>query len=174
MCEDERQLTFGIAPDSRWIDFAIKIKASNGPLRFGDTKEGTFGVRVAAPIRVDAQQEGKIVNSRGQTNKEAWGKAAEWVDYHGRLDNRQVGVAILNHPSSFRHPTYWHVRTYGLFAANPFGLGSFLGSDSIDGSHTMAEGESLSLRYRVIFHEGDHQTARIAEVYQSYAVEPAD
>ena len=36
-----------------------------------------------------------------------------------------LGIAILNHPSSFRHPTHWHVRTYGLFAANPFGIHDF-------------------------------------------------
>ena len=174
VCEDERRLTFGVEPKYRWIDFAIQVIASEGPVRFGDTKEGTFGVRVAAPIKVDAQQEGTIVNSRGQTNKDAWGKPATWVDYHGRLDKRLVGVAILNHPSSFRHPTHWHVRTYGLFAANPFGLRSFSGSDAVDGSHTIPAGDSLRLRYRVLFHEGDHISAQIAEIYQSYAAEPAD
>ncbi len=47
VCEDRRTLHFDTDGNARWIDFDIDIKASEGPLRFGDTKEGTFGVRVA-------------------------------------------------------------------------------------------------------------------------------
>ena len=66
----------------------------------------------------------------GQTNAAAWGKRAEWVDYHGPVDGETVGIAIFNHPSSFRYPTGWHVRTYGLFAANPFAEHSFAGKEA--------------------------------------------
>ena len=47
VCEDERTLRFDTDGDARWIDFDITVKASNGPVTFGDTKEGTFAVRVA-------------------------------------------------------------------------------------------------------------------------------
>ena len=43
-----------------------------------------------------------------------------------------MGIAILNHPASFRYPTYWHVRDYGLFAANPFGLHDFKWGENKD------------------------------------------
>ena len=33
----------------------------------------------------------------------------------GQVEGKVRGIAILNHPESFRHPTPWHVRTYGLF-----------------------------------------------------------
>ena len=111
--------------ESRWIDFLIAITATNGPVTFGDTKEGTFGMRVAESMRVEAKHGGRIVNSRGQTDAAAWGKPAEWVDYHGPVDGQTLGIAILNHPASFRFPTGWHVRTYGLFAANPFAQEEF-------------------------------------------------
>ena len=84
------------------------------------------------------------------------------------LDGKTAGVAILNHPSSFRYPTYWHVRTYGLFAANPFGLHNFIGKEH-DGSHAMEKGDSFTLRYRVIFHRGDVKAARIQEAFNEYA-----
>ena len=104
-----------------------------------------MGVRVAGTMKVDAKLGGRIVNSEGQTDGDAWAKRAAWVDYHGPVDGLTVGVAILNHPSSFRFPTYWHVRTYGLFAANPFGWQDFQRSDDVDGSCALAPGESITL-----------------------------
>lgn len=168
--EDQRALTFGRQDDTRWIDFDITLKATDGPVKFGDTKEGTMGVRVAETIKVDAKQGGRIVNSEGQIDKDAWGKPAAWVDYYGPVDGETVGIAVLNHPSSFRFPTYWHVRTYGLFAANPFGLHDFKGKDA-DGSYTLPAGESIALRYRLLFHKGDEKQGKVAEVYARYAKE---
>lgn len=170
LCEDQRVLTFGTWGDSRWIDFDITITAARD-ITFGDTKEGSFGVRVAGTMKVDPKPGGQIVNNAGQTDKEAWGKAASWVDYHGPVDGKVVGIAILNHPSSFRYPTYWHVRTYGLFAANPFGLHDFKGSKTIDGSHSMKKGESFRLSYRVLLHPGNEKEGKVAEAFSQYAEE---
>jgi hypothetical protein len=169
--EDQRVLGFGTLGDARWIDFDITLEATEGPVEFGDTKEGSFGVRVAETLAVDAKLGGKIVNSQGQRDAEAWGKRASWVDYFGPVDHETVGIAILNHPSSFRYPTFWHVRTYGLYAANPFGAKSFTGRTADDGSYTLPAGEKLTLRYRLLFHRGDWQQARIAQVYADYAKE---
>src|SRR5271157_3122758 len=88
--EDQRRLTFGTRGDARWIDFDIALRASEGPVTFGDTKEGSFGLRVAESLRVDSKQGGRIVNSAGQTNAAAWGKRADWVDYHGPLEGETV------------------------------------------------------------------------------------
>ena len=169
--EDLRQLRFGADAGRRWIDFDATLHAIDGPVTFGDTKEGSFGIRVAGTMKVDLGR-GEIVNSKGQIDKDAWGQSACWIDYHGPVDGQLVGVAILNHPQSFRYPTYWHVRTYGLFAANPFGLHDFLHRDSPIGKYTLPPGKSLSLFYRVILHEGDEKTAKIAKAFAAYAKEP--
>jgi len=166
---DQRRLTFGSQSDARWIDFDITLKASYGPVKFGDTKEGTFGVRVAETMRVAAQPGGKIVNSQGQTDKAAWGRKAAWVDYHGPVGGQTAGIAIMNHPESFRFPTCWHVRTYGLFAANPFGLKEFPDGNRQDGTYTLAEGQKMVLRYRVWLHKGDEKQGCVAQAYASYA-----
>jgi len=170
VCEDQRTLVFGADGQRRWIDFDITIKASAGQVKFGDTKEGCMGVRVPGSMKVDAKQGGQLINSHGQTDKEAWGKAAEWVDYHGPVGGETLGIAMMNHPSSFRFPTYWHVRTYGLFAANPFGLSNFKGRGN-DGSHTLSPGETMTLRYRILFHRGDEESGKVAEAYSAYANE---
>jgi hypothetical protein len=169
LCEDERTLTFGADNDQRWIDFDITIKATDGKVEFGDTKEGTFGVRVAGTMKVDAKQGGTIVNSEGDKNAGAWGKQAAWVDYCGPVGDETVGVAIMNHPSSFRYPTYWHVRTYGLFTANPFGLSYFTGNKKSEGSHTLESGETMTLRYRVLLHKGDDKQGQVAEAFNAYS-----
>lgn len=169
VCEDERELRIYHRSDARVIDFDITIRATEGPVKFGDTKEGTLGVRIATSMDVNSNLGGRIVNSRGQTDLEAWGKQAEWVDYHGPVGDETLGIAIMNHPTSFRFPTYWHVRVYGLFAANPFGLHHFKNSNDVDGSHTLNKGDSITFRYRLYIHSGDTEQARVAEEYARYA-----
>jgi len=168
ICEDLRRLTFGVWGDSRWIDFDITLRASEGPVTFGDTKEGTLGLRIADSLRVDSKQGGQIVNSLGQTNLAAWGKRADWVDYNGPLDRQTVGIAIFNHPQSFRHPTGWHVRTYGLFAANPFAQRGFTGKESVAEPCILPQGKDIALRYRIFLHRGDDKAGKVAEAFTDY------
>jgi hypothetical protein len=59
-----------------------------------------------------------------------------------------------------------------LFAANPFGLREFEGNERLDAAHTLPAGESIGLRYRFVFHQGDEKAARIAEAFADYAQEP--
>jgi hypothetical protein len=165
---DERTLRFGGDDKSRWIDFNVVVTAIADEVTFGDTKEGAFGLRIAESMRTDRKTGGKIITSEGLTDADAWGKPAAWVDYHGPVQDETLGIAILNHPSSFRYPSHWHVRTYGLFAANPWGLGDFTGGKQ-DGSHKMKKGETLSLKYRVIFHSGDEKAGKIADAFAEYS-----
>ena len=165
-CEDHRTYTFWTAKDKRYVDVAIKVVAAYGDVTFGDTKEGCFGVRTAGTMKVDAKQGGKIVSSNGLTDGEAWGKPASWVDYHGPVDGEKVGIAILNHPKSYGYPSHWHVRTYGLFAANPFGLNMF--KTGKNGTLKLKKGDSFSLYYRVIFHKGDEKDADISGEFTDY------
>lgn len=169
--EDERTYTFHTDGKARYIDFDITLKATAGDVKFGDTKEGTMGIRVAGSMKVDAKMGGKLVNSDGKADKAAWGTQSPWVDYYGPVEGKTAGVAILNHPASFRYPTHWHVRTYGLFAANPFGLHHFKGVKEHIGEHVLKKGDSLSFRYRIILHEGDAKEADIAGAFKKYAAE---
>jgi Methane oxygenase PmoA len=176
--EDERRLTFSGNDQARIIDFDIDLKATEGPVVFGDNKDGVFGIRI--PSTMDLKQaskdaaHGSIVSSEGRRDDAAWGYPAAWVDYNGPVDGKTLGVAILNHPSSFRYPTTWHVRDYGLFAANPFGLADFAKGHKDpephpNGEHTLAKGDTLRFRYRVIFHQGDEQAAKIADAWTTYS-----
>ncbi len=171
VCSDERVVTFYGTEASRVIDFEFKITASNGPVVFGDTKEGMFGIRVASSMDVTRKAGGRITNALGASDEKAWGKASPWVDYAGPVNDTMVGIAVLNHPASFRYPTTWHVRTYGLFAANPFGWHDF--GMPTPGNYTLGSGELIAFRYRVILHAGDTKAARVDQAFAAYAKPPA-
>jgi hypothetical protein len=171
ICEDERTLRFDADGDARWIDFDVAMKATEGPVTFGDTKEGTFGLRIPESMNVDKKLGGRIVNSENQVNNDAWAKRASWVDYQGPVDGETLGIAIMNHPKSFRYPTYWHVRTYGLFAANPFGEHDFVGGSPNRGEYTLPAGKTITFRYRILFHRGDEKVGKVAESFTNYTQE---
>jgi len=174
VCREIRTLRFSTAEDRRIIDFDVTVTAEQDRVVYGDTKEGTFGIRVPEVIAVETRMGGSFVNAEGKVGeRDAWGKRSPWVTYHGTLDGEKVGIAILNHPSSFRYPTYWHVRAYGLFAANPFGVHDFESlQDTKAGELVLSKGESFTLRYRVLFHKGDTTEAKIAEAFKEYAEKP--
>jgi hypothetical protein len=183
ICAEERTIVFGTRENGdRWIDFTITLKATDGDVTFGDTKEGTFAIRVPDPMRVEANLGGRIENSEGQTNEAAWGQPAKWVDYTGPVeapspdlrpptaDLPVTGIAILSHPNSFRPTPRWHVRTYGLFAANPFGQRDFPTPEAADqGATTIKNGDSLTLRYLVLLHRGRTNNDDLNAAFEEFA-----
>ena len=129
-----------------------------------------MAVRLAETMRLKGKVgHGHIVNSKGVRDEKTWGQRAEWCDYYGPVDGKTVGLAIFDHPQNPRHPTWWHVRDYGLFAANPFGQHDFESlPDKAAGNLTVAAGKSISFHYRFYLHEGDEQQAKVAEKYHQY------
>jgi hypothetical protein len=164
------------SPNERMFDFEITLHALNEDLTFGDNKDGTMAVRLAETMRLKDKDkkpgQGHIVNSAGDRDDQTWGKRADWCDYYGPVDGKTVGVAIFDNPENPRHPTWWHVRDYGLFAANPFGQHDFEKlKDKTAGNLTVPAGKSITFRYRFYLHEGDQQQAKVAEKYKAYVKE---
>jgi hypothetical protein len=167
---ETRVMTFYDQPNLRTIDFDITLTAID-KVKFGDAKDGSFGMRLR-PLLQEDKGAGHIVNADGlASEKAAWGKPSNWCDYSGDIKGEKVGVAILDHPANPGHPVRWHVRAYGLFAANPFALGiaKFIDDPSQDGSKTLEPGQSFRFRYRVLVHSGDAKAADIAAEWAKYA-----
>jgi hypothetical protein len=170
VCTDTRTHRFYNRPDGQIMDFEITIHASEGKVVLGDTKEGSMAIRLAPTMRLKGDVgEGHIINSEGVKDGDAWGKRAAWCDYYGPVERQTVGVAIFDHPKNPKHPTWWHVRDYGLFAANPFGVHDFEKKPAGTGDITIPAGESLTFKYRFYFHKGDVQEAQVAKQYREYA-----
>jgi Methane oxygenase PmoA len=163
---EDRVMTFISKPALRIIDFDLTLTAPEKVV-FGDTKEGAFAIRLADALT--EKRGGSMVNAEGAEGmKNVWGKRSNWVDCFGTLEGEQLGIAIFDHPSNPRHPTYWHARDYGLFALDPFGQHAF--DESLPESHlTVEAGGSLHFRWRVLIHSGNPTSAHIAELYKQYA-----
>ena len=174
ICTDDRALRIYNRRDERLFDFEVTIHASNGDVTFGDTKEGMMAMRLNETMRQGPNKfnkgkpAGHIVNSEGVRDGETWGKRAAWCDYYGPVNGKIVGVAIFDHPQNPRHPTWWHVRDYGLFAANPFGLHDFEKKPAGTGNLIVSAGKSMTFRYRLYIHRGDEKEGKVAQRYEEY------
>lgn len=157
--------------ESIW-DLEIDLTPAPGvaQVEFGDTKEGGLcSVRVATSMDVPA---GRIENAIGGINEpETWGKRAAWCDYSGPVRGNLVGLTIMDHPTSFRHPTWWHVRNYGLMTANCFGLSHYT-NNAERGDYTLPAGETMKFRYRIFVHPGDATQGQVATRYHDFAHPP--
>jgi hypothetical protein len=158
----------------RIIDFAVTLTAGEKDVTFGDTKEGSMAIRIAESMRLMGMHKkpghGKVENSAGDVNEKVWGKRAAWVDYSGPVDGKVVGIAFFDHPKNLRHPTRWHARDYGLFAANPFCEREMDRTQAAGaGDLKLAAGQSVTFQYRIILHAGDAAQAKIAERFAEYA-----
>lgn len=169
LLREVQEIRFYDTPASaRYIDIVSTLEAAYGDVTFGDDKEGLLAFRIRPEIQGD--RAGILTNAEGERGESnVYGKPSPWMDYSGSIEGHGTrGIAVFDHPGNFRHPTLWHVRDYGLAAANPFGLQSVGGLDT-DGSHVLAEGDSMTFVYRVYVHSGDVDEAGVAEEYDRFA-----
>jgi hypothetical protein len=177
---ENRRMIFYAGSPNRVVDFDITLTAKEAAT-FEDEKDGVFGIRVASELE-EANAVGTKVQPKEPTRtgimtcadgkqKEAdcWGKRADWMDYSGTVSGEKLGIAIFDNPGNPGHPTYWHARGYGLFAANIFGRNAFTNKKEPEGTMTLQPGEKLRFRYRVVVHPGGVQDAKIADLYKDYA-----
>jgi hypothetical protein len=174
MAEVRTIRVWNLPPDHRMLDMDLDFRAAYGTVKFGDTKEGGLcSTRMRPEFRADGKggAKGRLVNSEGQTAGDTWGKKAAWVDASGPVDGKSLGYAMFDAPGNLRHPTTWHARTYGLLTANPFGLSHFTGKKE-NGDYTLADGKTLTQRYRLYFHRGDEKEAKVAERWGDFGTPP--
>lgn len=147
----------------RILDIETTFSAEYGDVVFGATKEaGPLGIRLRDELRADIGS-GVLSNSWGGVGEsECWGKIAEWCDYSGNIDGvGEMGVTVFDCRTNERFPTSWHIRSYGLFAANNL---------YFKGSVKIPAGESLTYKFRVLFRKGSMTKSEIEDRYVIYAL----
>jgi len=105
---------------------------------------------------------GTLVNAEGKTTeKGTWGIPSPWCDYYGTRDGLTEGIAILQHPGNRWFPAKWFTRDYGFFSPTPMQW------PEGDGT-ALPKGEPLTLKYRVVVHAGDTESADVAGLFNAY------
>ncbi|HET9487911.1 MAG TPA: PmoA family protein [Chryseosolibacter sp.] len=164
----------------RMVDRITTLTASGPePVKFQDTKEGMFGIRVARQMELPSNEEitltdasgnpttvkkmsnegvtGNYRSSEGVVGEKVWSTRARWMNLYGSIGNEKVSLVVCDHPKNISYPTYWHARGYGLFSANPFGAKDFTeGKEELN--YTLPAGGSLTFRYRIIVASDSHLT----------------
>ncbi len=175
LVEEDRTMSFTQVVGEYIIEFQATLRpAGTEKVIFGDTKNGSFAIRVANALSERSEKcpvdcVGHMTNSQGgHGEKEIWGQRANWVDFSGEVNGQKWGIAMFDHPGNPGHPTAWHARGYGLLAANPFGAREFSGNKTPTGGLTLPPGSSVTFRYRVLVHAGDAITSRVAEQYRKW------
>jgi hypothetical protein len=192
--EETPRFVFRGTTDARSVDrlTTLVAPASGGRVRFADNKEGLLGIRVARPLEEPAREplvftdasgaptsvpvlddagvDGEYRSSEGLRGGPVWGTRGRWVALAGRVEGEDVVLLILDHPANPGHPSYWHARGYGLFAANPLGQKVFSeGREEL--AFALEAGESAVFRHRLLVLSGAFSAERAEAAWRSFAAE---
>jgi hypothetical protein len=173
------------------IDRTAVLTAADGAgdISMKDNKEGMLGLRVIRALEDPAEKSGefrdetgavkrmrdmdttgvtgKYLSSEGKVGGEVWGTRGTWTKLSGTLDGKPLTVAILDHPKNPGHPTYWHARGYGLYAANPLGQKEFSkGQETLDFS--IPAGQRATFSYRVLLLDADPTAEQMETYYKEW------
>ncbi|MGH9374137.1 MAG: PmoA family protein [Vicinamibacterales bacterium] len=192
LLREDTRFVFSGGPGRRAIDRVTTWTAANQPVTFKDTKEGAFGIRVARGLDHPSKQPevlvgpgggketvkrqdstsatGNYIGSDGKTGEAVWGTRGPWMGLTGVVDGEAVTLAIFDHPSNHGHPTYWHARGYGLFAANPLGRQGYDPKQE-PASLTLKPDESVTFRHRILVLDGKLNADQLKQEYARYTAE---
>ena len=119
-------------------------------------------------FRPDAERKPmRFTSALGNVRHDVLRLKSPWVDLSfpkKKGEKDQSGLAIFQHPSNpgYPHPG-WILRDYG-----------FLGQSwPCDQSHTLQPGERVELRYRILVHRDDADSANVAQAFKRYAKQEA-
>jgi hypothetical protein len=178
---------------TRTVDRVTTLTAAGQRVVFNDNKEGLFGLRVArqlehpsktAEVFTDANGRatavpkldntgvnGMYISSEGKKGDDVWGTRGRWTMLHGRIGERPVTLAVIDHPANPGYPTYWHARGYGLFAANPLGHASLTEGREPPFALTLESNNSVTFRYRLLIIDGEASADAVERQARAFAGE---
>jgi hypothetical protein len=162
---EERVIRVG-APDvsgSYIIDWQTTFKpAGEKDVVFNQNSYGGLAIRMAAEFCGDVRAEipaWKFIKSeeKGSTEK----GAARWMAYRGVAQNgNSAAIAMFSHPANPRYPALWQTRDHYPYL-NP--------SFTCKEDYTLRAGESLTLRYGVLVHQGEADLESLETAWKEFA-----
>jgi hypothetical protein len=192
LLREETKFVFHAAANLRAIDRITTLTALGERVLFKDNKEGVLGLRVARQLEhptkeplvfTDASGKptgvpqldnsgvtGMYRSSEGKTGDAVWGTRGRWVMLSGKIGDEAIALVMLDHPKNPGHPTYWHARGYGLFAANTLGQKALSnGKDELN--LALEPKQSATFRYRILILSGEATPDQIESYYRNFVEE---
>ena len=174
----------------RSVDRITRLQAPGTKVSLTDNKEGVLGLRVARALELPSKTPevftdasgrpttvktmdntgvtGDYLTSEGLTGDAVWGTRARWCLLSGKVGDEPVTVVILDHPSNPGHPTYWHARGYGLFAANPLGQKALSGGKETL-NFALEPNQSTTFRHRILILSEPGSKDRAEAAFKEFA-----
>jgi hypothetical protein len=164
---ERRQFRFLSFPDgARGMDVGVTYRPGAGPpttirtTSWAGQNDQVFAIvviRVAPELGgsgVVTLASGHSINARRGSNDplDIW-KNSRWIDISGTIQGKKYGVAFIAHPEN-PYPTVWR-RDYLYWGIQA--------SVEAKGGIRLEEGQSVTLRYRVVVHQGDAASAGLDE-----------
>jgi hypothetical protein len=173
--KEETRFIFSAGDGRRAVDRVATLTAAL-PTSFPDNKEGALGLRVARSLeqpdkkKPNIEATGLYRSSEGKTGDDVWGTRARWVMLTGKVEGESVTIAMFDHPKNPGHPTYWHARGYGLFAANPFAQ-KVMSKGKEELNFSLKKGKKARFAYRVVILSRDAKAEDVEAEYKRYVAE---
>jgi hypothetical protein len=117
----------------------------------------------------DDWRDTRLLLDDGEARDRVAPRRSRWCDLSGTVDGGEAGACILDHPANPSHPVPFYATTragdgYGDGWANTV-YPAFLW----DGPLTLAAGDELRFRYRVVIHDGPGDAAGAEAAWQAFA-----
>src|SRR5690625_191207 len=130
------------------------------PLELPEYRYGGVGFR--GHVDWDDPENTTFLTSEGE-GRDGHGSRVRWTHIGGYSEGELAGVAILSHPSNYRHPQTVRIHpTEPFFNYAPVQLGDMV----------IEPGSPYSARYRYITYDGEPDPEWLDQMWQDYAYPP--
>ncbi|HWQ92324.1 MAG TPA: PmoA family protein [Clostridia bacterium] len=163
--KDQRKLTISAPqPNLHILDWHIIWSAVENAVVL-KTNHSLFSMRAA--LDITPKGGGALINAEGDSGeKGTFGKKSAWCGFFGKrakMPDVIEGIAIMDHPKNPWAPTPWFTRDYGFASPTPLNF--------VNEKWELPAGESVTLRYRVVMHEGSPADAKLGALYTEWAAQ---
>jgi hypothetical protein len=175
LLDEETTMIFSGDDLNRKMVRITKLKATNSPVKFGDSKEGLFALRVdhafetpsetpeiytdasgkqtTVPVLNNEGVNGVYRSSEGKEKDAVWGTRASWVSLTATKAGEEISICLFDDPSNPGYPACWHARGYGLFSVNDIGRKAYIPNES-ENTLLLNTGETVEFRYMILIKTG--------------------
>jgi hypothetical protein len=162
-----------LGPDAYAVDWDVTLSARADAVLDRTPFMGIWGGYSGLAFRGRADwHDTRLLLDDGVERDRVAPQPSRWCDLSGTADGRQVGVCLLDHPDNPSYPVPFYATCragdgYGTGWANTV-YPAFLW----DGPRTLAAGQPLRFRYRLVVHDGAWDAARAEHAWAAWTAAP--